>query len=200
MNRYSVLLLCCYLTVNLLHFFCKSTAGLLQVHWKYAASLLWVRYKSTVSPLQVRYRSTASLLHVCWKSAEGQLQAFYFNFFVSILVCCQQFTEFSTKHFLLNSRSQWLSTMWKNFYWSKWKKGSSSTFKKGPWSETSSLPVLYTGSSGRAHSTRANSTHAHYKNVRVCIVNALKLPAKWVLSSVIHLDSTGAKSRSCRFF
>ena len=58
----------------------------------------------------------------------------------------------------------------------------------------------YTGSSGRARSTRADSTHAQYKNVRVCIVNALKLPAKWVLFSIIHLDSTGAKSRSCGFF
>ena len=58
----------------------------------------------------------------------------------------------------------------------------------------------YTGSSGHARSTRADSTHAQYKNVRVCIVNALKLPAKWVLFSIIHLDSTGAKSRSCGFF
>ena len=60
--------------------------------------------------------------------------------------------------------------------------------------------VNYTGSSGRARSTRADSTHAHYKNVRICVVNALKLPAKWVLFSIIHLDSTGAKSRSCGFF
>ena len=60
--------------------------------------------------------------------------------------------------------------------------------------------LKYTGSSGRARSTRADSTHAQYKNVRVCIVNALKLPAKWVLFSIIHLDSTGAKSRSCGFF
>merc|ERR1712155_276036 len=62
------------------------------------------------------------------------------------------------------------------------------------------LVLHYTGSSGRARSTRADSTHAHYKNIRACIVNALKLPAKWVLFSIIHLDSTGAKSRSCGFF
>ena len=59
---------------------------------------------------------------------------------------------------------------------------------------------MYTGSSGRAHSTRVDSTHAHYKNVRIYIVKALKLPAKWVLFSIIRLDSTGAKSRSCGFF
>ena len=65
---------------------------------------------------------------------------------------------------------------------------------------SNAAPCRYTGSSGRARSTRADSTHAQYKNVRVCIVNALKLPAKWVLFSIIHLDSTGAKSRSCGFF
>ena len=58
----------------------------------------------------------------------------------------------------------------------------------------------YTGSSGRARFTRADSTHAHYKNVRIYIVNALKLPSNWVLFSIIHLDSTGAKSRLCGFF
>ena len=72
-----------------------------------------------------------------------------------------------------------------------------------PWAE-SGLSLLskdrYTQSSGRARSTHADSTRAHYKNVCVYIMTALKLPAKWVLFSIIHLDSTGAKSRSCGFF
>ena len=60
--------------------------------------------------------------------------------------------------------------------------------------------LIYTGSSGLARSTRADSIHAHYKNVRIYIVKVLKLPAKRVLFSIIYLDSTGANSRSCGFF